>query len=393
MNIAKDINLKHHFQLECISECAAMKPVYRLIILSILSFGSICHAYEMGHSQITFIRDESGPREILTEIYYPAELAGENVPVAESMDQTGFPVIAFAHGFLMVWSAYENIWADLVPKGYILCLPRTEGSLAPNHLEFARDLNHILAEMLMAGDDPESMFFEKIHPATAVMGHSMGGGASLLAAAENTGITSVINLAAAETMPSAIEAAGSISCPTLLIAGSDDCITPPEIHQIPMYDALNADCRLLINLDGGSHCQFAEDNFTCSLGELFCSPPGITQATQHLLISLFIGPWLDYHLKGITPALTEIEALLSMLSDDFSVLEDCLDVEDNPDPIFGDGNLDGELDVLDVVLLVNLILYDNPINAVQSYMQDLNMDGNTDVLDIVLLVDLILLGD
>ena len=63
--------------------------------------------------------------------------------------------------------------------------------------------------------------------------------------------------------------------------------------------------------------------------------------------------------------------------------------QDCPD-IAGDANLDGEINVLDVVTLVNYItgnidLDDNAVDAA-----DVNNDENIDVLDVVTLVNLIL---
>jgi len=60
------------------------------------------------------------------------------------------------------------------------------------------------------------------------------------------------------------------------------------------------------------------------------------------------------------------------------------------DSIIGDINLDGQLDVLDIVNMINLILdTDNP-SAEDLAIADLNSDSMLDVLDIVLLVNLIL---
>ena len=72
---------------------------------------------------------------------------------------------------------------------------------------------------------------------------------------------------------------------------------------------------------------------------------------------------------------------------------------DNPDPIninftvsiddstlVGDVNLDGSVDVLDVVSIVNIILND----SYTSY-GDINADGELDVIDIVLLIEMILI--
>jgi len=56
----------------------------------------------------------------------------------------------------------------------------------------------------------------------------------------------------------------------------------------------------------------------------------------------------------------------------------------------GDVNADGEINVLDIVLTVNVILEIEPITEYISYSADLNNDGNIDVLDIVLIINVIL---
>jgi hypothetical protein len=141
----------------------------------------------------------------------------------------------------------------------------------------------------------------------------MGGGASFLAAESDPTVAAIANLAAAETNPSAISAAASITAPALVFSGSNDCVTPPESHQIPMYGALASDCRARVTLVGGSHCQFAEYNFTCSLGEGGCPSPTINRAEQHdLTISLLV-PWLHYALEGDVAAWLEFEDLLATL--------------------------------------------------------------------------------
>ena len=55
--------------------------------------------------------------------------------------------------------------------------------------------------------------------------------------------------------------------------------------------------------------------------------------------------------------------------------------------IFGDINSDGDVDILDVVMLIDYIL--NPLSE-YLYMADLNEDGEVNVLDVVLLVSNIL---
>ena len=58
--------------------------------------------------------------------------------------------------------------------------------------------------------------------------------------------------------------------------------------------------------------------------------------------------------------------------------------------LLGDINFDGEIDILDVVLVVNFALNITEPTSDQSYAADVNGDGVIDVLDIVNIVNLIL---
>jgi predicted dienelactone hydrolase len=270
-------------------------------------------AYPVGHTTITFTDPERANRQIQTEIYYPAETAGEDVPVAPP-PAGGFAVVAFGHGYLMGWDSYAYLWEALAPAGYVVALPRTEGGMLPDHAAFGADLAFLVRGMRAEGENPGSLFFGKIAAAAAVAGHSMGGGASFLAAQTESTVTALFNLAAAETNPSAISAAASIALPALLFSGSYDCVTPPAQHQEPMYDALASACRTWVTITGGSHCQFAESNFFCNLGEGSCSDPLISRSTQQALVIQLLVPWLDHALGGQPEAWAEFQDLLAMLS-------------------------------------------------------------------------------
>ena len=98
-------------------------------------------------------------------------------------------------------------------------------------------------------------------------------------------------------IPSAIDAAQSLTIPALLFSGSVDCVTPPEDHQIPMFNALASECKYLITITGASHCQFAENSFTCNLGEIACDSPTISRFAQQQTVTDFLLPWLNFTLK------------------------------------------------------------------------------------------------
>jgi hypothetical protein len=212
----------------------------------------------------------------------------------------------------MVWSAYANIWNDVVPNGYIMVFPTTETAFSPNHLEFGKDLAFLVGAMKTEGLNASSTFFGGLTNTSAVMGHSMGGGAAFLAVQFDPSITALATLAPANTTPSAITASKNITIPSIIFSGSNDCVTPPAQHQIPMYDSLNSSCKTRVSITGGSHCQFANYNFNCSFGEGTCTPqPTITATIQQAIVTPLLIPWLNFYLKSDCNAGTQFQNLIT----------------------------------------------------------------------------------
>ena len=264
----------------------------RLLVL--ISISSPAQPYPIGHRTMNFTDPSRNNRAVPAEVYYPAQTAGNNT----SVENGTFPVIVFGHGFLMPYSAYGYFKDAMVPDGYFVVFPTTEGGILPNHSDYGADLAFLIVQMKTEGNDPTSPFFLHVDSTSAVMGHSMGGGASFLACKNNTVPTVMVTFAAAETNPSAIAAAAYISIPNLVFAADKDCVTPPPTNQIPMYDSLAADCKVLITIKGGGHCYFADYNFQCSLGETGCQQNfTISRDQQHAVTLDFTKPYLDYYLK------------------------------------------------------------------------------------------------
>lgn len=278
--------------------------------------------YNVGHTTITF-NDPARTggygtgggtgRQIQTEIYYPSLTAGENVAVA-----TGeYPVIVFGHGFAMAWDAYSNIWQRYASKGYILAFPRTEGSLipGPSHSDFGLDLSLVSEKMIALNVNTSSLFYQRINGNSAIMGHSMGGGASILASSGNSSIKTVVGLAPAETTPSAINAATGVTVPALIFSGSSDGVTPPADHHIPIYNGLGSTCKNFVSISGGGHCYFANTNFNCDFGESTSSSGiSISRSQQQSITYSLLDPWLEYTLKDDCQALSLFITQLSAVS-------------------------------------------------------------------------------
>ena len=145
------------------------------------------------------------------------------------------------------------------------------------------------------------------------MGHSMGGGAAFLSTGYTSNITSVVTLAAAETNPSAITAAGGVFAPTLIFSGSKDNVTPPSSNQIPMYNAVPGPCKYRVTITDASHCRFAVNSTLCATAEFFVCPfcSFLEGETHRGIVMDLVAPWLDYHLKGIASAGVEYQNVLT----------------------------------------------------------------------------------
>jgi pimeloyl-ACP methyl ester carboxylesterase len=292
----------------------------KIIFEAILVFISSVSLAQVGHTTITFndptrtggFGSGGGTgRQIQTEIYYPAASTADNVPVVGS----NLPIIVFGHGFAMSWDAYANVWQSLTADGYIIAFPRTEGGISPSpsHSDFGKDLALLVTKIQNLNTTSSSVFFGKLATTSAIMGHSMGGGSSFLAGENNTGVTTMVTYAAANTNPSSITASRNVTVPNLIITGQNDCVAPPVDHQNKMYDSLIASIKTEITIKGGGHCYFANNNFNCSFGEGTCSPtPSISRTEQQDAALDYTKIWLRRFLKNDCSAGTAFQDSLAI---------------------------------------------------------------------------------
>lgn len=246
-------------------------------------------AYAVGYVDASV---SASGRSFSARIYYPAATAGQNAAVAAGR----FPAIAFGHGFLQSVSKYYSTMQHLASWGFVVAAPTSQGSLFPSHSAFADDLNAQLTWLVAQDTTAGSRF--NAHIATTKLGlsgHSMGGGASVLAAARNPAVTTVANLAAAETNPSAATAAASVRVPMMLVAGQKDGTAPIASHQRPIYHAKPAP-KQLRTIVGGFHCGFIDTS------SAFCDSGTITRATQLQITRRVLTDWFRYYLAGDTTA-------------------------------------------------------------------------------------------
>ena len=206
----------------------------------------------------------------------------------------GSPIYAFGHGYLSPIEPYGSTLEHLASWGITVVAPRSGGGLLPDHEAFGADLVAALDAVAVAAaaDDWEGVPVDAT--ARAVGGHSMGGGAAVLAAAMDPSIRTVATLSAADTRPSAVEAAESVAVPMLLVAASEDSITPVDRHQRPMFEAARGPAQLRV-IEGGGHCGYLDQ---ADLIGLVCGRPTLDAAAQRALGRAALAAWLRSEAMG-----------------------------------------------------------------------------------------------
>jgi dienelactone hydrolase len=160
-----------------------------------------------------------GPHRVATGSLIPAGLSGlVFAPIAGR----GFPVVGLSHGWLQSAGRYADTMRYLASWGLVVVAPDTQRGPIPSHGAMAQDLIRSLHQVAEGrlGNGRVRPNGERL----GVIGHSIGGGAAVLAAATERSIGAVVTVTAAATRPSAVEAATRVHVPGLHLVGEDDDI-------------------------------------------------------------------------------------------------------------------------------------------------------------------------
>jgi len=175
---------------------------------------------------------DRGPHEVLR-----GDLGMIGMPgvVFAPVEGLGLPAVAFGHDWLQPVARYAALLRHLASWGFVVAAPDSQRGALPSHARFAADLRTALDVCVgvRLGDGRISVDGRR----TALAGHGIGGGAALLAGAETARLAAVVTLAAAQTRPSALDAARRVTAPTLHIAAGRDTVVPPAGHAEPLAAA------------------------------------------------------------------------------------------------------------------------------------------------------------
>lgn len=140
----------------------------------------------------------------------------------------GLPAVAVGHGWLQPTARYEELLRHLASWGVVAAAPATQHGALPSHRQFAADLRTALDMCVgvQLGTGQVSVDAGRL----GLVGHGMGGGCAVLAAAGDERCRAVATLALAETLPSAVETARHCTMPGMHLAGGKDRVAPAVAH-------------------------------------------------------------------------------------------------------------------------------------------------------------------
>ncbi|WP_344028958.1 dienelactone hydrolase family protein [Pseudonocardia kongjuensis] len=194
------------------------------------------------------------------------------------------PAVVLGHAWLQPVRRYHELLRHLATWGFVAAAPNTQRGPVPSVSRFSADLNTVLDVCVgvRLGDGHISVDARR----TALVGHGIGGGAAILAAAARERLGALVTLAPAETSPSAIEAAGRVTAPALHLAAAVDSLAPAAGHAEPIARAAGGEVTLR-SIDKAGHLGFCEGTHWSSL-LLQNRPQHRTRKITRALVTAFL---------------------------------------------------------------------------------------------------------
>jgi dienelactone hydrolase len=243
--------------------------------------------YPAGWRRVSITRPDR--TTFTARLYYPARARGQD----SVYDKAGAPyaAVAFGHGYQINPSFYDSTLGHLASWGYFVCAPESGLELFPDHKKFAEDLIRCLTYLEQESGREGSWLAGQVDAAHfGASGHSMGAGASLLAAYADPHIRAVVNLSATETNPSAVAAAPGIAAPVRLVVASADAIVSPA-QTAGIFASAKAPRQLSV-IQGGTHCGFLDSSAQ------FCDPAEMSRVAQLAQTRRLLAGFFNLYLKG-----------------------------------------------------------------------------------------------
>lgn len=174
------------------------------------------------------------------------------------------PAVVLGHGYLQPVARYVDTLRFLASWGFVAAAPGTEAGIVPSHTGLSLDLSRALVRLADTKLNNGRVTVDPMR--LGVMGHGIGGGAAVLAAAaEAPPVRATVTWFASPTFPSAVTAATGITTPGLHLVVSDTGVLEDAGNGEAIARAWDGPVQLR-QVNGAHHLSVAEGkHFTSRL--------------------------------------------------------------------------------------------------------------------------------
>ncbi len=243
-----------------------------------------------------------------TVVWYPG--AGSAVAAGGP-----YPPVVLVHAFQLGSGDYQDWAAKIASWGFVVAVPgHADPFLLPDNEKEVKTTLGAMDWLVAQDADQTSRFFGQLDAQKfGFVGHSLGGGAAIVAATRSATlgrVKAVVGLAPAPlsvqtsifTTPTPIlpDTASGFRPATLVVTGSQDLIVAASNSRSIYFDGAAAP-RAFVRLDRHCHMNYA-DNIPAlaAIASDYNASTCTTQASQLQEARIYVIPWLMFHLRGDT---------------------------------------------------------------------------------------------
>eukprot|EP00301_Raphidiophrys_heterophryoidea_P018971 c3962_g1_i1.p1 GENE.c3962_g1_i1~~c3962_g1_i1.p1 ORF type:complete len:855 (+),score=193.99 c3962_g1_i1:45-2567(+) len=188
-------------------------------------------------------------------IYYPASSEGIGTPL--DLDEAPYPVLVFAHGWFQVPESYATTLQHLASFGYVVLCSRASQELFVD--QYALELKSIMDWIQLESGKNGSDWYQTVDPTRiGLLGHSIGGGVTILAAANDARVKALVLMAPSQTHhPSSYDYINQVHAPMCFLCADDEEDGDVRLHTMPLF-AKASPPKLLHQFMNGSNTFFSD---------------------------------------------------------------------------------------------------------------------------------------